>query len=158
MDVTTIAMSDEGVHAPADPASHPDFDPAQIEDLASVLSTPQILSLAKSCRESVEAILAQIGTAAHAEDFTTIKEQAHDLKSASGSFGARRLQHLAETLEHACARGEHPDMAVYIPAMQETFAVAWRGMESHLAASRNVRASEHRLPAKRCAKPGIWSI
>jgi HPt (histidine-containing phosphotransfer) domain-containing protein len=134
MDASTIATSDEGVHTPDDPASYPDFDPAQIEDLASVLPAPQILSLAQSCRESVEAILAQIGVAAQAEDFTTIKEQAHDLKSASGSFGARRLQHLAEVVEYACIHGEQPDMAGYISAMQESFAVAWRAIETHLAA------------------------
>ena len=113
---------------------HPDFDTAQIEDLASVLPVEQILALAQSCRETVDAILEQIGEAAGAEDFTTIKEQAHDLKSAAGSFGALRLQHIAEALEHACTRGERPDMSDILPAMRESAAAAWCGLEAHLAA------------------------
>ncbi len=38
-------------------------------------------------------------------DITTLGEEAHALKSSSGTFGARRLQHIAAEIERACALG-----------------------------------------------------
>ncbi|MEI9983192.1 MAG: Hpt domain-containing protein [Aliidongia sp.] len=35
-----------------------------------------------------------------------LAREAHDLKSTSGSFGARRLQYLAESLETACRKND----------------------------------------------------
>src|ERR1019366_10023461 len=46
--------------------------------------------------------LEQLQACASTMDLNAMARQAHDLKGMSGNFGIRRVQHLAEQLEHAC--------------------------------------------------------
>jgi HPt (histidine-containing phosphotransfer) domain-containing protein len=128
------AQLDWGSDESVDPSTQPHFDPSQLQDLASVLPAAQVASLAHSYREAVAAILAALGEAAAASDFSALGEQAHDLKGVSGNFGARRLQYLAEALEHACAGGKPGDLGGTLAQMEASSAAAWRAIEAHLAA------------------------
>ena len=47
----------------------------------------------------------RMASAAAAGDTATLAEDAHALRSSAGTFGARRLQHLAAAIEGACKIG-----------------------------------------------------
>ena len=112
-------------------SASPDFDPAQLADLASVLPTPVVRDLAASFRSMVEALLAAV--AETEGDAAGLREQAHDLKSTAGSFGARHLQDMAEALEHASARGEPVDLKPLLAQMHESASAAFAALDVALA-------------------------
>jgi len=117
----------------------PDFEAGPLDELAQVLPAATVLELATSFYESVTSCLAQLAAAARNHDWSTIKEQAHDLKGISGTFGALRLQQLAAELEHAIGMSS-AQAAVTLQEMRETFAVAKKEIEGMLAISKSEAA------------------
>ena len=118
----------------------PDFETAPVDELIQVLPMTNVLVLASSFYESAIACLSQLDTAARRCDWTTVKEQAHDLKGISGTFGALRLQQLAEELEHEIGMSSS-HACTMLQEMRETFAVARREIEGLLAANNTTVAA-----------------
>lgn len=117
----------------------PDFAPDQLLDLAQVLPAAQVGALANSYHAAVEACLDQLDAAAAAMDGATLREQAHDLKSVAGNFGAHRLQHMAGTLEAAYAESaavapQAADIRALVAAMHDAASAAWISIRQHLDA------------------------
>ena len=112
-----------------DIADHPDLEMAQLEDLAQLLPSAQVLALAQSYYASASDMLAQLDDAAAALNWTELYELAHDLKGTSGSFGACRLQYLAEVLERCCTEQMGEAVPVVLVAMRRSLAAAWAAME-----------------------------
>ncbi len=58
---------------------------------------------------------AELAAAAAARDWPTCGRLAHNLRSAAGNVGARRVQALAEQMEHAVTDGETAKVAALAP-------------------------------------------
>jgi HPt (histidine-containing phosphotransfer) domain-containing protein len=112
----------------------PDFGAGPLEELMQVLPEATVLELAASFYESVASCLAKLDDAVKAHDWSTIKEQSHDLKGISGTFGALRLAQLAAELEHAIGMAS-AQAAVTLREMHETFAVARKEIDTMLSES-----------------------
>ena len=111
----------------------PDFEPGPLDELAEALPAANVLALARSFYSAVCACLDALETAGRESDWATIKEQAHDLKGVSGTFGASRLRQLAEQLEHT----QEPSaafVASMLQDMRKTTAVARGELERILSA------------------------
>lgn len=111
----------------------PDFEVGPLEELAQVLAASNVLLLAQSYQASVAVCLDQLDAAARAQNWTAIREQAHDLKGIAGTFGARRLQELSEELEHLSAEDDPSRVAPLLAAMRQTSATAQTAIEKILA-------------------------
>ena len=114
----------------------PDFEAGPLEELTQVLPATTVRELSASFYESVASCFAKLDAAAVEKDWAVIKEQAHDLKGISGTFGAKRLQQLSGELEHMDFDQE---AAACVPAMLEamkrTSAAAKVAIEKALAVS-----------------------
>lgn len=132
-DTTHAALIGEAGR-PQDIADCPDLDPVQLAELGQVLAPDQVLTLVQSYYASTADLLATLDRAAADADWAQLRELAHDLKGTSGSFGACRLQHLAEALEQCCARQQGEEACALVAAMHQALAGAWSAIETQLAA------------------------
>jgi len=130
------------MHSDDDSSAAPDFEVGPLEELARVLAASNVLILAQSYHSSVVACLDQLEAAERAKDWTTIKEQAHDLKGIAGTFGARRLQELADKLEHLSAEQDSDRIAPMLEDMRRTSQTAQAAIEKLLAASTPAEAAK----------------
>jgi len=73
--------------------------------LETIMPRDRLVTLASSYLNGVIARGSRISAFVVAGDLVALSREAHDLKSTSGSFGARRLQTLGEKLETACREG-----------------------------------------------------
>ena len=112
-----------------------DFEPGPLEELTQVLPAANVLILATSYFESVGVCFVTLDAATAASDWQTIKEQAHDLKGISGTFGAKRLQQLSDELEHLAFDMEWARVPAILEAMKRTSATAKVAIEKALAVS-----------------------
>jgi HPt (histidine-containing phosphotransfer) domain-containing protein len=122
------------MHKDDEPSGAPDFEVGPLEELAQVLAASNVLILAQSYHSSVALCLDQLEAAERAKDWATIKEQAHDLKGIAGTFGARRLQELADQLEHLSAEQDSDRIAPMLEDMRRTSQTAQNAIEKLLAA------------------------
>lgn len=96
-----------------DPFDTPIQDPDLILDvevlatLASIMPHERLLTLASSYLNGLLARAGRIAALSASGELKLLAREAHDLKSTSGSFGARRLQYLGENLETACRDQDH---------------------------------------------------
>jgi len=91
------------------PIPNPDLilDVEVLATLASIMPHDRLISLASSYLNGLLARAGRIAALAAGSELRLLLREAHDLKSTSGSFGARRLQYLGETLETACRENDH---------------------------------------------------
>jgi|HubBroStandDraft_5_1064220.scaffolds.fasta_scaffold604098_2 HPt (histidine-containing phosphotransfer) domain-containing protein len=122
------------MHKDDESSDTPDFEVGPLEELAQVLAASNVLILAQSYHSSVALCLDQLEIAERAKDWATIKEQAHDLKGIAGTFGARRLQELADQLEHLSAEQDSDRIAPMLEDMRRTSQTAQNAIEKLLAA------------------------
>lgn len=131
-------VTDPGLRGEAgisrDITDYPDLEVAQLDDLAQVLPLDRILGLAQSYYASASDMLTELDRAAAGTDWTRLRELAHDLKGTSGSFGASRLQRLAEMLEVCCAQQHGEVASALVLAMHRSLAAAWSAIEDRIAA------------------------
>jgi two-component system sensor histidine kinase/response regulator len=73
-----------------------------LDKLESIMPWDRLIVIASSFLNGVIARVDRIATLAADHNFERLGREAHDLKSTSGSFGARRLQYFSEQLEAAC--------------------------------------------------------
>ena len=78
------------------------LDVEVLRKLESIMPHEQFIALAGSYLNGVAARSHRIAALVAGRDLNGIGREAHDLKSTSGTFGARRLQRLGEQLETAC--------------------------------------------------------
>lgn len=110
----------------------PDFDAAQIHDYAAVMPVSALKELAVSFRSSVSELIDQLTHTTRHLDPDRLAAHAHDLKGVSGSFGARRLQNLAEQLEKCCRESLLTGVAPILAAMPEAALHAFSSLETEL--------------------------
>ena len=110
----------------------PDFDPTQLHDYAAVMPLRTVNDLAASFRRSVSELLSELTNPAADLHRTRLAEQAHDLKGVAGSFGAMRLQTLAEELERCCREDALCAVAPILADMPEAASRAFIGLQAAL--------------------------
>ncbi len=110
----------------------PDFDPAQLHDYAAVMPNKTVNDLAASFRKSVSELISELTNPAHDLHRTKLAEQAHDLKGVAGSFGALKLQHLAEQLERCCREDMLSGVGPILADMPEAASRAFVGLQAAL--------------------------
>jgi signal transduction histidine kinase/DNA-binding response OmpR family regulator len=91
------AAADEAI-----PAQLLDVDETKLDSLARILPPERILKIIDSYLDDTRGRLDHIEALLETMDFPRTAREAHDLKSASGGFGAQRVQALAAQLERAC--------------------------------------------------------
>jgi HPt (histidine-containing phosphotransfer) domain-containing protein len=113
----------------------PDFEPGPLGELTQVLPAATVVTLASSYFESVDACFSAFDAATAASDWHTVKEQAHDLKGISGTFGAKRLQQLSDELEHLDFDKESARVPTMLEAMKRTSVAANAAIRKAVAVS-----------------------
>jgi HPt (histidine-containing phosphotransfer) domain-containing protein len=84
------------------PDSNVILDLETLGKLASIMPHDKLVMLASSYLSGLLARGIRIDALMETGDLVMLGREGHDLKSTSGSFGARRLQSLGETLETVC--------------------------------------------------------
>jgi HPt (histidine-containing phosphotransfer) domain-containing protein len=113
----------------------PDFESGPLDELAQVLPATTVRELTTSYYESVASCFAKLDAAAIEKDWSEIKEQAHDLKGISGTFGAKRLQQMSDELEHMDFDKDSARVPAMLETMKQTSATANAAIEKSLAVS-----------------------
>ena len=120
-------VAGEGVDGgPAEPGEAPDLDDAQLDALTRLMPAKRAAerSSKASCSAAQQRLL-QIEACAREIDLPAMAREAHDLKGVSGNFGARRLQHLADRLEHAAKARNESEVAVLTLEVRRASITAW---------------------------------
>jgi HPt (histidine-containing phosphotransfer) domain-containing protein len=86
----------------AAPAQLMDIDEAKLDSLARILPAERLHKIIDSYLSDTRDRLDHMAVLLETMDFPTTAREAHDLKAASGTFGAQRVQALAAQLERAC--------------------------------------------------------
>ncbi len=110
----------------------PDFDPTQLHDYAAVMPVKTLNGLVASFRTSVSELVSDLTHSGLDLDRKRLAEQAHDLKGVSGSFGATRLQNLAEQLERCCREDMLTGVAQILADMPEAASLAFASLQAAL--------------------------
>jgi len=96
----------------------PDIDETPLDGLAALMSAERFHAMLDMYLTAARERLSRMEVMAEQQDLTGLGGEAHDLKSTSGSFGARRLQGLAEQLETACRTGDARAVAALMPQIR----------------------------------------
>jgi signal transduction histidine kinase/DNA-binding response OmpR family regulator len=97
----------------------PDIDESHLDGLARMLPASRFTHMLDVYLEGARQRMERITHQAIDQDLAAIALEAHDLKSTSGNFGARRLQHLAEQLETASKAADATAVMRLLPAIQQ---------------------------------------
>jgi PAS domain S-box-containing protein len=93
----------------------PVLDDAVINELESVLSPEALTSLIQENTEDARDRISRIFQAIKEEDLPTLRDEARNLKSALGNFGALRASNAAAAFEVACKEGRREDAIAMVP-------------------------------------------
>lgn len=107
-----------------DAASNADIEFEQLRELAAVIPAAQMRELMASFDHSFIAAHEKLVAAAAQGDLEAAGCEAHDLKSITGNFGLRRLQHIAERIEAACKTRNEPEAVRLVPEIAQAWIVA----------------------------------
>ena len=80
-----------------------------MKGLAESLGADKTRELVALYIDDIQSRLERLLKAADARDFATLRKEAHDVRSTSGSLGLTRLFALGEGIENACADGREAD-------------------------------------------------
>ncbi|MBV9511462.1 MAG: response regulator, partial [Caulobacteraceae bacterium] len=97
----------------------PDLDDTHLEGLARLLPAARFADMLDVYRQNTRQCLERIEFLAVDQDLPAIAAEAHDLKSTSGTFGARRLQRLGEQLEIAGKAKDAATVARLLPVLRQ---------------------------------------
>ena len=111
--------------APANPEpvpapSAPQFDEVIIEELETLIGPEGMATLVRDSVEDSRIRLARLVDAAGQSDLEVVREEAHDLKSVLGSFGALAAHGAAATVEEACRSGTPAEALALCDEVVET--------------------------------------
>ena len=114
----------------------PDFESGPLEELTQVLPAANGADPCHVVLRIRGRLLRHVGCRRRPRQTgQTVKEQAHDLKGISGTFGAKRLQQLSGELEHLAFDQESACVPAMLEAMKRTSVSAKIAIEKALAVS-----------------------
>jgi HPt (histidine-containing phosphotransfer) domain-containing protein len=135
-------QKERGAHEPSDRlAQLPVLDPAQLDSLASVLSSEQIRDIQSLYLTETGNYLAEINALSSNGDLAAIARAAHVLVSTAGNVGAMQTSGRAKRLEEACKRGERDDIPALIEALNVAATASSQAIEGRLDAVARESAS-----------------
>jgi len=102
----------------------PDVDEAKLDALAEILSSARLNAMLASYLSHAEQRLERMDSLVADMNFDALKGEAHDLKGISGTFGAARVQQLAEQLERACQSADDAEAPRLLVEIHAASAVA----------------------------------
>lgn len=108
----------------ADAGTNADIEFEQLQELAAVIPAAQMRELMASFDRSFIAAHEKLIAAAAQGDLEAAGCEAHDLKSITGNFGLRRLQHIAERIEAACKTRNESEAIRLVPEIAQAWIVA----------------------------------
>jgi CheY-like chemotaxis protein len=98
-------------------ADQPVLDEHHLAGLEKILSPDRFTIALDVYLQNAHTVMAQLRATVAADDLSGLKRIAHNLTSASGSFGARRLQGLAERLHAACEADDKTEARLLVRAI-----------------------------------------
>jgi len=101
------------------PGDPPVLDESVFDGLSRMLPPARLRPIVETYLDGADSRLSRIEAAARVRDWVELEHEAHDLKSTSGSFGARRLQSLAEQLQTAGKANDHAALTPLIDAIRD---------------------------------------
>jgi signal transduction histidine kinase/DNA-binding response OmpR family regulator len=107
-----------------EPGPFVDIEMEQLDQLEAGIPPEDLRELITDFGTTFEQSLQELALATTAADLSEAQWKAHDLKSMTGNFGARRLQHLAETLERACKAEDTTHVPDILSEMRRSWLVA----------------------------------
>jgi HPt (histidine-containing phosphotransfer) domain-containing protein len=132
--IPTAGEVPASTRAIVDVADLPDLDDAHLDSLARLLPPARLNLVIEGYLAAAEGRLHELEACARSLDLDALARQAHDLKGASGNFGARRLQGLAEQLELASKSGDGPVAQALVAEIRRASIIAWDLVGRRLAA------------------------
>ena len=113
------------------PAPEPVLDPAALERLRSIASTPDSFGrLVASFFANGSSLVDQLTEAAENGNLDVLKRQSHTLKSNAASFGAAALAELCATLESQTRAGSAEGAVELVPQIADAFETAIEALEA----------------------------
>jgi PAS domain S-box-containing protein len=125
-----VGAAEVAVPTASDPL---DLDESQLDGLARVMPPYRLRAVVESYLAAAKDRLQRVEACARAGDLATLAREAHDLKGVSGSFGARRLQQLAERLERSAKDGEEARVTQLAGEVRRASIIAWDLVARRLA-------------------------
>jgi PAS domain S-box-containing protein len=116
--VGAAAMLEDIAEPEDDTADRPVLDGKHLDGLEAILPSDRLASMIADYVRNATVVLAELAQLAAADDRAGLRQLAHNLKSTSGNFGARRLQALAEDLHAACVSDDTSECRLLVPAIQ----------------------------------------
>jgi len=92
--------------APDEAQSVAEIDEAALQRLVAETGPEVLPAIIRVFLDELQSRLKYIAEAARGADYSTLRDQAHVLKSSAGTFGAVELQQLARALDEACVQGD----------------------------------------------------
>jgi signal transduction histidine kinase/CheY-like chemotaxis protein/HPt (histidine-containing phosphotransfer) domain-containing protein len=102
-----------------------ELDEEKLDALAKVLPPDRYNAMLLAYLSNTRGTLQRIEAAAEKLDFDTIRHEAHDLKSNSGTFGAMRVCALSEQLERACQCSDDAEVPRLVDGLHTASQAAW---------------------------------
>ena len=114
-----------------DPVLEPVLDPAALDRLRSIASTPESFGrLVASFFANGSSLVDQLTDAAETGNLDVLKRQSHTLKSNAASFGASALAELCATLESQTRGGSVEGSADLVARIADAFEAAIEALEA----------------------------
>ncbi|MGA0599248.1 response regulator [Caulobacter sp. KR2-114] len=102
-----------------------DLEHSYLDGLGSILPAAKFVHMLEVYLVGARERLEQIEILTLDGNAKGVAREAHDLKSTSGAFGARRLQYLAEGLEAAARGGDLASVRAILPQARQAAEKAW---------------------------------
>ena len=110
----------------------PVLDEAHFESLRSLLPGDAFAALVEEFLQGTDERTGRVVEIGASPDLAALRQEAHDLVSTAGNFGARRVEHLARALEAACDAGDRDAIATLIAGLQVQSGEALRIIRAQL--------------------------
>jgi PAS domain S-box-containing protein len=110
----------------------PVLDEAHFDSLRSLLPGAAFTELVEEFLQTTADRTGDIQRIGATEDLAALRQEAHDLVSTAGNFGARRVEHLARTLETACDTSDRSAIATLIAGLGDEADAARRLIRARL--------------------------
>ena len=118
--------------AAIDPTGGPVLDESHFDGLGRLLPDGLLADLVEEFIDGTLERLQLIDRFGSAGELPQLRQQAHDIVSTAGNFGARRLEHLARALEASCEAGDRAAVARLTAALQQAAGTTFDAIRARL--------------------------
>jgi CheY-like chemotaxis protein len=124
---------DDDSAEPEAPTQLLEVDETKLDALARILPPERLLKIIDTYLDDTRGRMDHIEVLLETMDFPSTAREAHDLKAASGSFGAQRVQALAAQLERACQCCDDAEAPRLVVEIRKASVTAAEGVDGWVA-------------------------